>query len=403
MNWKTTTRIYRHGPGITYDTNFDSTSKRAYGEDRVLIKPIEAREWRTKLKEHVDLQTPLIAYTSKTEPAVLSGQISRTNSIGSPLYTFSVPSPGLGPNAMIDLFPGILTTWTSEEEAIFSELQDHLKFKLENESLGLLQGVFVAEMHKTIHLMKHPLDSISKLLKKCLKGLTDASTFAQASRVLLEFRFGVKPLLYDVERISGEFEKFCEEGWIKMLKVNHDTFSSTQVLQVGGNSDYQIGGSPVWNVNISGTIRVYSKFYLGGACLLSQRQVEAYYTARPWAPKYLYLKELNATFWELVKFSWLIDYFIQADQVGRTERMILSTTNYEFFRAKRERHAECKWYWEPNVPFVTENTVNAASGCDYVEVRRFPKFDIKPPDQIIQAPKPKQGVNVLALILSRLF
>lgn len=99
------------------------------------------------------------------------------------------------------------------------------------------------------------------------------------------------------------------------------------------DSDCGVTGYPM---KIGADYTRYSRMWVEHRGVISSEQVKAYYNARPGAFNRELIQEFKQSIWELVRFSFLVDYFVHADKNFLARRQLSGLLAYSFTRVKRE-------------------------------------------------------------------
>lgn len=177
-------------------------------------------------------------------------------------------------------------------------------------------GVFLGEIRETVHLLKHPAQSLRKGLSGYLASLKKKKRLASrlppssrrkllqqiASDTWLEFAFGVKPLIHDINDAAKTLANHVSRlhGPVDSMVIG----SSTNIIaDPPGNYTFSLTNGPVsLFFNVRHLWKYYVKYY-GKVALESPGKLD-------WRMAGFSLDNFLPTAWELIPWSFLSDYFV---------------------------------------------------------------------------------------------
>lgn len=171
----------------------------------------------------------------------------------------------------------------------------------------LLVGEFAGTLKQTIEMFRKPLDSSMRLLKKMFakkqlwikRGLTPVAALSAA---WLEFRFGWRPLFLDFVKILEELDKtvitFSPETKVARAKEDIQFNGESTLSDTALDGRYSFRRKLLYDIRV--TVRA------GASYRCSFTGLEEYNR------RFLGLRlhDVFTTAWELVPWSWLVDYFL---------------------------------------------------------------------------------------------
>jgi hypothetical protein len=160
---------------------------------------------------------------------------------------------------------------------------------------------FVAELTKTIAMFKHARESLIKLITQTSKGKTLAQSW-------LEFRYGWRTLYYDMVDITGALANLADERTRFSERAGNSSTSSSA-------STVSFGTPGVSDLSMSFGITETKKISLRGSV-----------TADIDPPTFQFNPAITAS--ELVRFSFIIDWFINVGLWLEAMSFLTFTTNY---------------------------------------------------------------------------
>lgn len=171
---------------------------------------------------------------------------------------------------------------------------------------GVMSGESLATLGQTISMLRHPLKGASDLLvrmhksRKLRLGKTTASAARATADTWLEYRYGWTPLILDTKEIIKKSHKLREKCEVRRL-----------VARAGDSAS--ISDSKSWSCVVVGSdsfsgSRTFTKTVRCGVGVLyevrnrtTSDELAALFGTR--------LRDIPATIWELVPYSFVIDWF----------------------------------------------------------------------------------------------
>lgn len=281
-----------------------------------------------------------------------------TNSLNGVLYTVKV-QPGLllgrrlnMPGAIVQssTYCGLGISWSDNEENYFPPgIQDESKAiarsrawsKLSALQSGSFNGyTFLGEFSDTVKLLRSPLKQSIKLTQDLLsvKGKASVKDFGY---LWLQYRFGILPLLSDMSEISKIINDKAEDCIRERYRFYGKASSSV-------TSKYQ-NGSPGFVVLCDG----YADWIYESETIirfgLQTNLLDTTSTLQSRALNTLDINKVLPAAWELVPWSFLIDYFVNIGSI---------------IEASSESQSILSYSVESNITSVTKRTsvTKATSG-----------------------------------------
>lgn len=166
-------------------------------------------------------------------------------------------------------------------------------------------SLFAAEAIKTMGLFTNPVKGIGKLLAKMIKRRTafidkGLTLTAASSKAWLQYRYGWKPLMYDVRDLSVALLKSERvPGLVLRARVKRDLVyrnTSAQSL-LWGNTSWRVYGTTKRDHHI--TVRSGVRYRITDSSVNQFRS----------SSLGLSLDNVVSTAWEIVPFSFVLDWF----------------------------------------------------------------------------------------------
>lgn len=191
---------------------------------------------------------------------------------------------------------GFTNQWTSNDDiALIGKLREQI------EGSDFNAGVFLAESQQALNLVTENTRKIFKALKAVRKrgiraglqalGIEAAHkrtsrklrvTAQEAASLHLQFTYGVKPLMQDIQGAIGFVSKCLEQPFIQTYRVSKTKF------MVGSNGNLQVTG--------------YARGYTRKRIIARLSEVSVI--------KLLGLQDVGSIIWEKIPYSFIADWFI---------------------------------------------------------------------------------------------
>jgi uncharacterized small protein (DUF1192 family) len=201
--------------------------------------------------------------------------------------------------------------------------------------------VSIAELHKTVATLTQVMGRVLALLQKGVsvrRRLANAGiTAANAASLWLEVRYGLRPLYYEVQDLVTALGSI--NGKFPRTRVTAAVFGSKHGIQNdGGRQLIAYKSCPAGPANVWGS---FENIHAASAGALLQHTVDEISVG-----KLLGLNELSSTAWELVPFSFVVDWFLNtADLVAawqpRLDTQVLAS--WVVHRAERRATRTCEF------------------------------------------------------------
>lgn len=187
--------------------------------------------------------------------------------------------------------------------------------------------IFTGELKETLMLLRHPtaqlaraVETYGKALEKTrkLSGLKDRAK--SSADLWLQFKFGVLPVISDAQTIIRVFDDLAAKGASELFKTK-GTYSGNTTNQQVSQADSG------FLVHTSEKIITYeSNCYIHGGWLAVTK--ERLTGLDVILADLKNISELPVTAWELIPYSFLIDYFVNIGDI--IEAGVTSTTSLRY-------------------------------------------------------------------------
>lgn len=264
---------------------------------------------------------------SKTNPgwlrAVLSGSEATTPltafrrrfrriSYGNAEFSVACSNPFQPGLRSTETFDGLWTARTpvgvgADQGAALAMALRKIVREASNRITPFQSGIFLGELHKTLHMIRRPVNSLMKLMhdyqRAVMKRARGKLSVDRLKRVIndtyLEYTYGWRPLFMDVDNgmqalatyaSSNPFhvERVTKYGWDEAVTVDSDQSSLTSINVL---TKWELKSTE--RCRVSAGIRVYTDGSLTGSAWTFGLNIDQF------AP----------TAWELLPYSFLVDYF----------------------------------------------------------------------------------------------
>lgn len=165
-------------------------------------------------------------------------------------------------------------------------------------------GMMLAELGETLGLLVSPFRALARLLKKVKKsGSSSGKSLRKAADSLsnwwLQYRYGVIPLISDIESIMEEFAKKVHmfNMHIRSRRGTVQDSTETKVISTDGDGGISWETERVVKVDVVSTSIIYFKMTLEGIA-----SYMSYWGVSP--------SQLPALAWELIPYSFVADWFV---------------------------------------------------------------------------------------------
>lgn len=227
------------------------------------------------------------------------GLITAVNKIGSNNYSGIQQGDMIGGAPGVPLKPSPLICTNGNEMVLLMKAYARM-----NES-ALMGGESLATLGQTIAMLRSPFKGASDLLSRMIKsrasklGKTSVSVAKATANTWLEYRYGWKPLILDIDTIIKTAHKEranCERRLVARAgdKQTHTELVSWTAGPGTGNHTGSRKLVSTLSCNVGVMYDVISRN--------TREQLEAILGFRP--------RDLPATLWELTPYSFVVDWFV---------------------------------------------------------------------------------------------
>jgi hypothetical protein len=236
-------------------------------------------------------------------------------------------------------------------------------------------GATLGELRETINMIRRPAQALRNgisnylgAVKKRSKGLKKASTTKKNSVVSgtwLEYSLGWRPLLYDIDNIAEALALYATQTRSidkirsqSTLKVVNDSYEST----VGG------GGSEMATYSVTTTGSSKVALY-GGIRLAAGSSVSApsAFGLRP--------TDFIPTIWELIPYSFVIDYFTNIGDIISTSTFASSDLAWHGMSTLAKNETKCHGFRRWGHDVYGENLDSFGSISPGESIAKYEKFE----------------------------
>lgn len=307
--------------GIVFQSHFSRTITRANGSQNVtnylysVLDNVEGEygenpQWRLDIKLRRNATTPMYVIGTRTKISSRRASAFR-KATGTEIKEVDVKGFTTNYFHWSSLPNPTGAEWLSYRNTAFNRAVVPFVQKA-NSYLTLFEsGQFLGELRETLKLLTHPLktlrsglDDIYLELRKLKKSSTGRYRARMVGGAWLEFAFGVQPLLGDVRKIAQAFAKEDRSYVGRRISTKADYDGPMSVV------NNQIVESFLTTVTTEGYGVKSSCILRGYVCSAAKNPVS--FTAESLG---LDLTKWIPTAYELLPYSWLIDYFTNCGDV----------------------------------------------------------------------------------------
>lgn len=313
-------RQHIHQRGINFDgsVSYDTSSDRVtenFAQDT--FNGTRNPRWRDEVRNGNNASTPasgvqhrIIQYEPYNYSVYYTGKIFVTptsdhseSGYGYPPYGYPTAWTGVSPSVQTDTNNRAIRKFLEEAEKARSSIEF---------------GQDLGEFQETIHGLRHPLDSMRRLVTTTLKsfkkkglrkGLTKNAVNKAVADTYLEFTFGWNPLAADiVDACNGLRDKSRPK--VKVISASASGYDSV--------GDLESTGAINFNTGARGYTRSFRRAFRGTYIRRIKGGIKtgAVNGSIPIAQMLqLDLEHFAPTVWDLLPYSFIADYFINVGEV----------------------------------------------------------------------------------------
>lgn len=218
----------------------------------------------------------------------------------------------------------VLPTWAPTKDLI-SQVEAGATtkaYQVINRLLSELQGqIFLGELRETIRLLRNPLAQSKKTFDAFFaKGKGKAGD--EFAKSWLEFQFGIKPLLSDVDTIMGLINDKVERTRRNTFRVYDEADDFSTSISIG---QYDVSG---FNQHVTTDLSWKAQKIIRFA--VTQQYLDmANERKTDWRRQFDDISAVPITAWELTPFSFLLDYFVNISDI--IQAAVTSTAGVSYY------------------------------------------------------------------------
>jgi hypothetical protein len=290
--------------------------------------------WKLHIKLGVQAGTPFNAVRSYASPSFIFYSRDYT-SLGQAQTgyrhrqwegTLIIPPPTSGAG-----FP------SSPEADANSEALRRFVQKVRKQQTTFQGGVFLGELGEAIHMLRHPGQALFEgiggylsTLKKAKKRTPPKHRRRVLAETYLEYSFGWAPFISDIESAKEAIAKLPEKPERKRIHAQESrtvNSSYTGIFSIPSSTDVPFLGS------LSGYLQTNTDvIYLGSVA------AEAFASSYALKQVGLDLSNFVPTAWELIPWSFLVDYFTNIGNIISAASLSSASLNWILKTVRTSRH-----------------------------------------------------------------
>lgn len=293
---------YTAWDGVTSKTLFNTSSYDMVSSKSGISNPLHVAQ----IKNHIDATTPFTA--GKQEALLYGGR-------GSAVVKYHTTFGGTFPAT--ETFTGVLPMFVplnTVDGSLNSKTNDIVRSKLykllDQRQTAFQGGVFLGELRETLRMIRNPAKGLSDyILGKQYRRYKRAAHLTRTSKrnarkavadLWLETQFGWKPFMSDIEKGLIARQQVLKRVEYEPFTVTA-TAEKTEAMAVATWSHSRLTWSEMEYIKRTTNYKVYGETYIKGNGVLGQLGL---------APR-----NFIPTIWELLPFSFLVDYFVNVGEV----------------------------------------------------------------------------------------
>lgn len=237
------------------------------------------------------------------------GVIPGTWSIASERYYYGIIPPGL------PLMPSLLS---SVQTSVTNRCIAKFNAQVKQAQSSLLAGEVLHDLGKTLHSITHPLQSLKEYTVGYLTSLKKKKRFTPSKRMhqvladsYLEWRFGINPFLGDIAAGIVNLGKYRYPVTPVQASAHSDYFGDIVKAQ------FLLATSPIASprFNYTAVVKARYKVKYKGAVRTGSLEETANGAAGLAQDLRLYPRDWLPTIWEVIPYSWVVDYFTNVGDI----------------------------------------------------------------------------------------
>lgn len=210
--------------------------------------------------------------------------------------------------------------------------------------------VNVAQMAQTVRMFKNPFGILNPHWRRQVKKMTTAQAMKSAANVWLEYRYGWSNLYRDIKAFASMYDSVShhmqymaevKDKWAPVARSNVETIESPSLSGFPQTSPYSVHSG--WEI----TPCLYTRRATFSFDYLWSRLARTY-TRFEYSHQYLGMDKMVEALWDLVPFSFVIDWFIDLSNVNITNPILWNGERIRFpgYSLKEE------WYMKVDIHYT---------------------------------------------------
>lgn len=277
--------------------------------------------WRQKIRDHVNACTNLNGTYTKVVRWPAEGRVEQKLRTGAPgdgtWYPDTVWYRGYPSPCRVNAATPTGSIQDSDAKQLARKKMFNKVNRMNQSSQGL---VSLGELRETLRMLRNPAKSLFDSARqdylntvRKMKRSNPRNWAKGLSGAWLEWSFGVKPLVHDLNDVVDAFDRWNSD----LARFRPLSSSGTKERHVSQTGPYQ--WSPTWhNLGFGGYQQQYlhQRYRYRALYVRERSKIEAYPTWRGLQQELgLTLENFVPAVWELMPWSFLVDYFVNVGEI----------------------------------------------------------------------------------------
>jgi hypothetical protein len=268
-------------------------------------------------------------------------------------------------------YVGYLGNWPSTNDALRDRALTTLKRKLKKRVGNADALTPLAESRELRGLVRSAAGMATGLLETLIdiKRTKGASALKYASDAWLSFSFGIRPLVDDTKKIAAAIGNYLDRGDAAFREVGSAKMDWISTSDQGGNQTPNFRGGHCYGYSRTSHSLSY-RYYCGGH--VTVRSAQDYGIGEHLGFEF---GNLPSVFWELIPYSWVVDYFTNVGNfLDDTFWVLPGSVTYSGYNRRYESRTVVDWTWKN--PSPTEWAIQPTNGQSIIKRMEFERTPV---------------------------